>query len=393
MLPSVIITILNGGLGLVASTSDGVAGLILTGAPVLNKIALDEPKQIFTLAEAEALGLTAAYDTTNETDVHKQISEFYDAAGNGKELWIMIVDFDRTMADVCDVNNEYAVKLLNAARGAIRILGVTHLSFGAFTELNGLDPDVAAALVKAQVLANQFASVMAPVRVLIAGRGWNGNAADLADLTLNTKNRVAVVLAATDAIAKEPCVGLALGRLAANPVQRKISRVKDGSLPILQGYFSDGKTVEEHASAIESINNKGYIILRNFVGKAGYFFASDPTATGTTDDYNSIARGRVIDKALILTYLTYINELDEEVLINTDGSLDAAYVKSLQGMIENAININMAADGEISAVDCYIDAAQNVLVTNKLAVSLKITPVGYSSVIEVELGFQNPNNS
>jgi hypothetical protein len=56
-LPKVGITILNGQLGQVASTDDGVAGLLMTGVAGTG-IALSEVKQIFSVADAEALGIT-----------------------------------------------------------------------------------------------------------------------------------------------------------------------------------------------------------------------------------------------------------------------------------------------------------------------------------------------
>jgi hypothetical protein len=51
------------------------------------------------------------------------------------------------------------------------------------------------------------------------------------------------------------------------------------------------------------------------------------------------------------------------------------------------MNNTMTAGKEISSVSCFIDTTQNVLSTGVLNVVLKITPVGYASDIEVQLGF------
>lgn len=392
-LPNVYIEIENGALGSVESTSDGIAGLILSGVAVTGKIGINEPKQIFSLAEAEALGLNQAYDTTNTTDVWAQIKDFYAQAGTGSELWILIVAKTVTMGDMLDktiANN--AVKLLNAAQGSIRLMGVTRTPESGYTPVitTGLDADVWEAVTNAQALAEEYAGKIQPVRIVVSGRAWSGVSGDLLDLKTRTDNRVGVCLAGRASENKNAAIGLLLGRLAAVPVQRNIGRVKDGNLGISAAYLTDGATVEIHTDALESVHNKGYIIYRKFTGKAGYFFNDDPTATSGSDDFVSLARGRVIDKALILTYKTYTDEVNDEVVINSDGTLSAAYVKSLQGRIENVINQEMTSEGEISSVSCLIDPKQNILSTNKLEIDLRIIPVGYAKEIRVTLGFRNP---
>lgn len=395
-LPGVSIEILNGALGSVPGTSDGIAGMVLSGIAVSLKIALNEPKQIFSLAEAEALGLDSAYDTTNDLDVYFQIKEFYKEAGTGAELWIMLVAQTVLMEDICDKTiAANAVKLLNAATGSIRILGVSRIPSDAYVSnvTEGLDDDVWAAAINAQALAEEYATKMQPFRVVIAGREWSGVAGALADLHEKDLNRVAITLTGQGDGIVNANIGIVLGRLAAIPVQRNIGRVKSGSLQLSEAYLTDGDTIENNATALDSIHDKGYIIYRRFEGKSGYFFNDDPTCAPLTDDYAFIARGRVIDKAMILAYITFVNEVNEEVEINADGTMNAAYVKSLQANIENVINLTMAAEGEISSVTCSIDVTQNILATNKLTIGLSIVPVGYAKSIVIELGFNNPLNS
>jgi hypothetical protein len=395
-LPGVKIEILNGSLGSVPSTSDGIAGMILSGIAVTSKIALNEPKQLFSLADAVTLGLDAAYDTTNELDVYFQIKQFYDEAGTGSELWIMIVAqtvLMATMVDKTSITN--AVKLLNAASGTIRLLGVNRTPTDAYTAVieTGLDDDVWDALTNAQALAEEYALKMQPFRAIIAGREWSGVAGSLLDLHTKDTNRVAIALTGQGDGIVNANIGIVLGRLASIPVQRNIGRVKNGALQLTDAYLTDGNPIEDSINALESIHNKGYIIFRRFEGKSGYYFNDDPTAAPLTDDYASIARGRVIDKAMLLAYITYVEEVNDDVEINTDGTLPAGYVKSLQAKIENVINTTMTAESEISSVLCVINPLQNILATNKLIISISIIPKGYTKTIEIELGFNNPLNS
>ncbi len=125
----------------------------------------------------------------------------------------------------------------------------------------------------------------------------------------------------------------------------------------------------------------------------GYFLNDDPTATVLTDDYASFTRGFVIDKALVLTYLTYVEEIADEIKVDDDGKLNPAMIKDLQGKVENAIELQMIAASEASAVQAIIDPNQNILATGKLNILVRGRPVGNKNFIDVLLGFDNPSNN
>lgn len=392
--PKVDIQLQNGQLGQTAGTADGVAGLIGTGVEVVGKIGINEPKQIFGVKDAEALGLSALVNP----EMYAQIVDFYAQAGEGSELWILLQAETTLMAATMDIANDMAKKLLDAAGGKIRILAITRRADVAYEPVyaDGIDPDVINSIAKAQELAVAYATAYKPLRVIIGGRDYQGVIADLADLTERDDNRVAVLLGGKGEDSLEACVGLALGRLAAIPVQRKLARVKDGDLGITEAFLSDGETTIDSLSEaeLEAIHDKGYIVMRKYYGRNGYFFTDDPTATAATDDYNTISRGRVIDKAISLAYTTFVNELQDDVELDPDtGRLEAGVIKSYQASVKRSIEQNMLANGEISSVTVVVDPLQDVLATNKVEVTVNILPKGYSSTIVVKLGFTNPANS
>jgi len=392
-LPKVSIELLNDQLGAVENTEDGVAGLVGTGVAAAG-IALGESKQVFSLAEAEALGLTSSYDTTNTTNIWKAIKDFYALAGTGKELWIHIVAKTTTMSTICDTANNILKKLLNDAGGRIRICAVTRVPDGAYAPVfaDQLDPDVIAAAAKLQALGNEFTLAFKPVRFVLDGREFQGNTGTLLNLKLSSYNRVAVALFTDVASSKNAAVGLVLGRLAANPVQRNIGRVKDGELGISAAYLTNQATKIEDltASSQDAVHDKGYIFVRKFASKQGYFFNDDHTAAADSDDYSSLARGRIIDKAIVITNLVYTDELLDDLDTDENGRIDAGVIKSYQSNIKREIDELMTAEDEISSVRVVIDPKQNVLSTNKVSVQLFITPKFYSKEIAVKLGFENP---
>jgi hypothetical protein len=396
-LPNVTIELLNNQLGRQDATDDGVCLLVLSGVAT-SGIGLLDPKQIFTPEDAEALGLNAAYDTTNSVDVYRQITEFYSTAGRGAELWIMLYVNTMLMATACDVANNYVRKGLDAAKGRIRLVAIGRVPIGSYTPttVDGMDDDVRAAVLKLHAMSVEYRAAFKPFRFIVAGRLFQGVPATLPDLRLLTQNTGAIVLHTTLAGGKNPAIGQVLGKLSFNPVQRKISRVKDGDLGILLAYMSDGLPVETYESAWGSIHDKGYIFCRKFANRSGYFLNGDHTCSPNSDDYSSLARGRVIDKALVIAYTTFVNEIEDDLEVDEDGYMNPAVVKHYQSIIENSISLQMMDEGkgkEISGVKCTINPAQNLLGTDKVQVEkLAVRPKGYSTYINVPLGFTNPLN-
>jgi hypothetical protein len=222
------------------------------------------------------------------------------------------------------------------------------------------------------------------MRGVIATDSYTGVDSALTNMRNSTLNRVALMLGDTLNTNVGAAVGLLAGRIGRNPVQRKISRVKDGATTATAAYIG-AATVE--ASSPENVHNKGFITLRTWIGRNGYFFTSDPTCAPDTDDYSTLTHGLVIDKAHRIAYATYLNEVDDEVLIEKDGTINAAYARHMEQIIEDQINGSMTANGEISGVKCTIDVTQNVTSSNKVKAVLAVQPIGYASFIDVDLGF------
>lgn len=396
-LPKVSITLLNNQLGQIDATEDGVAGLLMTGVVTAGYTVLGTTVLITSLQEAVDLGFTAAYDVANTTNVNKSIADFY-KNGDGPELYINVVAKTNLMAAMCNTANNILKKLLNDAGGRIRICAVTRVPDGAYVPAytNQIDADVITAIPLANALANEFAALFKPVRIILDGRDFQGTHAALGDLkTLYTANRVAICIMTDVSGSDNAAVGLVLGRLASIPVQRNIGRVKDGELGITNAYLTNQVTTIDalSASVQDGIHDKGYVFARKYAAKNGYFFNDDPTATAASDDYNSIARGRVIDKAIIITNEVYTEELLDDLDTDENGRIDAGVIKDYQGKIKKELDAQMTINGEVSGVRVVIDPKQNVLSTNKVVVQLFIRPKFYSKEIAVTLGFENPANA
>ena len=392
ILPRVKIQFLNGQLGTVGESADGLLALICGAAAVAGTFVLNTAYTITSMDDLADLGVTA----TNNAALYKQVSEFYDEAGTGTKLILYPVNPSTSATNMCDYTKTdagYARDLITKQNGNLRGIGIANINTGASgTSINGIDPDVFTAMPKAQQLAEWATTELyAPLFFILEGRNYDPSK-ELKDMTKEKYDRVGIAIGDTVASSKGATIGTWLGRIAKSPVQRNIGRVKDGSLAPLEMYVGT-KKIDESESTIKSIYEKGYLVPRKYVGRSGYFFADDNLACDPTGDYAHIAHRRVIDKAYRMAYNIMLDMLLDELEVNVDGTLQVGIVKSWQQTVENGINKQMTANGELCAnsdgegCQCYIDEKQNVLSTSKVLVTLKVRPYGYARYVDVNLGF------
>lgn len=387
-LPNVNIKLGNGNLGQTSATDDGISGLILTGKAVEGKLELNKHYQLSSTRDLKGLGLM---EDTNPFAV-KEIKAFYAQAGEGAELHLLIVSEATTLTAMCDpADNSPLRRLIDAAAGRIRLVGINKLPPAEYEAdtTQGIDADAITAAANAQKVAESYANQIRPFRLLLPAPAWTGSTDSLFKPTESSYNRVAFILASDGVITGTytAAVGMILGRAAAMEPQQSIGRVKSGSLAA-DGYYTSGDNYLEKSGLAESLNDAGYIIFINYTAKNGCYLNGDQMAAPLSDDYGQLHLGRIIDKAMIIAYTTYISEILENIAVDEKGSLSTGACKSFEGMIENAIAGNMG--NQISSFTAYVNPAQNVLSTGKLEIDCKLVPLGVLREIQVNLSFENP---
>lgn len=406
-LPGTVITLGNGTLGRLAATEDGTSALILSGVAVGGQFALGDVLGPFVqLSDAEAKGINEAYDTTNTTIAWKHIKDFYDEAPAGTKLYVMVVAKTQTMTVTCTEATANSVKkLIEAANGDIKLLGVTFTPDGTYTPtyLDQMEADLWTALAALKTTWTTQFGFKRPFRALVEGRNFQGTIASIKDLrgagTTPAVNMAGVVIGndfdyhtGSGYKSLYASVGAALGRAAAGPVNRNIGRVKTGATVIATGGTSKGVKITAATDAQQNIlNDYGYIFLRQHIGKSGYYWNDDHMACDETDDYAQLSLGRVIDKAVRLVHAVNVEEILDEIAVDpATGKMDTASVKHYQAILENEINGQMTANQEISGVEVYVNPDQNVISTSKLTEVVKIVPTATGRVIETTVEYSNP---
>lgn len=392
--PSVNVSFENGNIGTVATSPDGVCGIVAS-AVSNGSFFLNEPVTVYSLAEAEELGIIPT--VSGNYELHKTIKEFYAEAGNGTELWIYGVAKTRTLDQLIDDSKA----LLTASNRRIRFVIPKYSPATDETDVsNGLRTGFTATLAAAQAIAEEYTiDKTQPVVFIVEAYNYTGVVSDLVGFSTSTFNRVAVLIGDTDTrtgttASKGAAVGVLAGRIAKNQVHVNVGRVKDGALKPLQFYIVD--TPAEQVN-VDALYDKGFITLTTHTGKSGFYFIDDHLACTVEDDYHFLTRRRVIDKAFVLANQALTNFILDNIPVNNDGTIQANYAKALEAEVERVIVQEMTAKGELSAdvtvanstgVECVIDTTNNVVQDSTINGRIRVTPHGYGRFLEFTIGFK-----
>jgi hypothetical protein len=376
----VSITVAGGGIGRRAPNQDKISGYVVWNAATPSGFASVIYQKVFTLAQAEGLGIVTGSTFDSE---HYQISEFFRANDEG-ELWIA------WNGAAADPTFQEIVDLQQAASGTIRQMMMVSTAV-----FDGLEPTAITAKL-ALIPSDQ------PLSVVFAAEFSTLTAATLPDLRALTSPKVSVVVAqAGDGAAKAITdvtnislanVGAALGTLSRAGVQESIGHparfnsLSNGSDMEVLMYGTGENVADLTITQQEAVKTLGYLVARKRQPQlAGSFWERVPTSVVFTDDFAFIENNRVIDKAIRLVSAALTPQLQSGLLLNTDGTLSDSTVGFFKDLCEDPLT-GMQSDIEISDSEVLIDPLQDVLATSTLEVTIRILPIGIAEFISVTIG-------
>lgn len=401
MKPKISIGFNNGVIGAVTPLDAGCFGFIASAVAVVGGFQLNTPYQLKSMKDVADLKLT---DSIDNHRLYKAISEFYDEAGNGSELWIYgmakttkVSEWFTPVSGVAPVEN-----LLNAAQGKIRGIFTINDSSVAPVTTSGMDADVLIAAGKAQTLfENYTAAKYAPFFTILEGYAFTGDKVTIPDLKTNQYNSVGVLIGDTETrtgttASKGAAVGVLAGRLAAYPVRVNPGKVRNGALNAQKLFVVDA-AVENYDT--EALYDKGYITFTTHQSRSGYYVMDASMACEVDDDYHYLTHRRTINEAFRFSYDALLDFLLDEVPANNDGTIQAVYAKTVESAVERKISTSMGndlskdqEDPKDSGVKCFVDRSQNIVTTSRMEVAVSVKPFGTNRWIDVLLGFELSNN-
>lgn len=400
MKPNIKIGFNNGVIGAVTPLETGCFGFVASAIAVTGGFQLQTAYQLKSMKDVADLKLT---DTIDNHRLFKALSEFYDEAGAGSEVWIYGMPKTSKVSDWFTPVDGFAPveNLLNSAKGKIRGLFTVNDSSIVPVITAGMDADVLIAAGKAQTLfENYTARKYAPFFTVLEGYAFSGEKVALTDLGTINYNSVGIVIGDTETksgvtASKGAAMGVIAGRLAKYSAVVNVGKVNNGALNAPQLFVADS-AVENFDT--EALYDKGFITFTSHQGRAGYFVMDDPLACPIDDDYHYLTQRRTINEAFRFSYDSLLDFLLDEVPTNADGTLIATYAKTVESAVERKIATNMgdilSRDTENpndTGVKCFVDPTQNIVTSSKMEVAVKIRPFGYNRWVEVLLGFELNN--
>jgi hypothetical protein len=395
------VSISEGNIGANQSGDSREFGLIGNGIAIAGKLALDTAYVLRRIQDAESIGITAVYDSVNNVNVHRHISEFYRMAGNGRKLNLML------LADTVALKGMVpkAKELIVSADGMISDLGLFSNSTAAITLIDGLPTKVSEAIPEMQNLTQWASENDMPLHVTLEGYGVSDTLSDLADLrdyeilvgaeTVKVSaTKVSLVIAQdwehaesmTGNAKKYADVGTFLGVVASHAWNRNPGEVATKNIQStswgswLVGGLSNHKKYTEVFESLETLNDKGYIIPIKYQGIAGYWFNDGHTIAPAVIDVqrnmnqHEIYYSHTIDECTRALRLVYLPEIKKPVPLE-NGLLPVDMVEYYNAIGDEEFN-RFASAGLISEGKTNVDPASDLLGSKVLNVQFTVVPTG-----------------
>lgn len=391
------VTIQKGKLGANRLNNDRAVSALVIASPANALLPYKQSAKIYSLFDAEQLGITAEADEASGVNVYRHVREFFRMAGEGTELNLMLVAQAETLSTIVeDVDGDMSKRLLIDADYKVRQLAVAVNPTVAPVMVDGLPTDLLPAITKAQASALWAFNQFMPLQIFLEGRSVGSSAivADLRDPAINAA-KVTVVIGQDWKYAETKAgeaqnfadVGTALGVCATAAINQNIGDNEAFNLTeatkdawVIPGLSNHSK-IKDAFQELQTYENKGYVFGTTYPGLGGVRFNNDHVcapviidAEGNMNEH-TIAFGRVVDDAVRQLRTSYLPKIKKTYPVDKNGKIPTGVRVSLES-IGNQIFADMQRAGEISSGKTTINPDSDLLVAKELIVSYSIIPTG-----------------
>lgn len=182
-------------------------------------------------------------------------------------------------------------------------------------------------------------------------------------------------------------------RVTTIPTQRMASRVSDGQLSqiIVDPTSDPGDGFIYHDERITpGLTGSRFQALRTRVGKGVGFYLDLPMLMSPTgSDFTYFPQGSVIDTVCDIVKQTAADEIDNDLILNTNGTISESDALRIESVSNQAIKNNCTDVKMISGGTVVVSRTQNVRTTGKVLMTVTINGVGYVTEVDITVGFQH----
>ena len=386
----------TGGLNRKEASRDSVSGLLSHGVAVAEKLKLGVAYRLISLKDAESKGIDADYDRAHKVAVFHHIAEFFRVHPQG-ELYIYLQD---KAVGYAQLIRQVEVFLRQAA-GEVRQLAIAY---------HGTEPIVPAEKVSAKeteateepvakpltwsylagLAQEQYERLYAlymPCQIVLEGTGFvYEHVAELPNARAFNAPNVSIVLL-------EKGLGTVLGAISKAQVNQSIGWVERFNIygkALERPALIDGTLLTNITGGdLLTLETKGYILPKVYIGKAGVYLSSGATCTDSQHDFAYLEYGRTFDKAVRGLYIALVPCIEKDFGIDPLTKKIAPQDIKMMELTAAKYLEQMQREGEISYYQVTIDPTQDILAEEKLTLQISLTPRGVARTIVAQVGFKS----
>lgn len=165
-------------------------------------------------------------------------------------------------------------------------------------------------------------------------------------------------------------------------IATNLGRAREGALPGISKLIRD-----EYAT--QTLDAQRFTTLRSIIGKQGAYITRGRMMAPAGSDYSFWHDRMVINKACRFVRAGLLDELNEDVRLNANGTILELDAVRIESTINRSLEANMVNAGNCSRVTVTVDRAQNIASTGRLIVDVRLRRLGYLEDIRWQLGFEN----
>lgn len=406
------VTLKEGRIGANVAGDSREFGLICNGVSVQDKAQLNTTYKLLRPSDAEAIGITEEYDTTNKVRVFRHISEFYRRAGEGRALHLRLIAQSFKPADMIESAKMLAVE----AEGKISDLAFGYNPAEEYQETmtDGFNSDVRAAIQPIQQFAVWTDDKDMPLHTILEGRALTDDVSGAIDLralkvgdAALEATKVTIVFGqdwvyadTLDDLGKKFAdVGTFLGVIASqawnrNPGEVETQNLTDATLGVWTiGGLSNHKKYSEVFESLETLNDKGYVFPIKYQGLTGYWWNDGhvcaPIILDAQGNMNQhmIYYSHTMDESKRNLRRVYLPEVKKPVQLE-NGKLPTGMVGYYNAIGDQEFD-RMAGNELISEGKTYTDADSDLLIAKVLNIDFGVVPTGCINEILGTINLKN----
>ena len=175
------------------------------------------------------------------------------------------------------------------------------------------------------------------------------------------------------------------------PPQRQGGRVKDGSLSNITVNPSsdpgDGFIYHDER-ANPGLDAARFMTAITWPKKQGFYICHENLMAAVGSQFVWLVLGNVIDIACDIGYATGVNEISDDLKLQSNGSLYPTDALTLQGGINSALAAGMTNVAMVSDAYSSVSQSANVLATSNIPITISVLPRGYVNAITETINLQ-----